>query len=339
MGQTSSSVSDLFDWVRRARRLIPREDRRVLLSPPRLLARFVRFALTRHAGRAGAASASDILARDSELGTLILDFFRLAARGYFRARTEGVENVPAQGPVLLVGNHNGGLVPTDGFLTWLAIHDHFGPSRAVFALTHDFLFEDPLLRKYALKLGMIRAGHDSARQAFAAGGVVLVYPGSDLDTYRTFRQRGKIVLAGRKGFIKLALRAGVPIVPVVSAGTHEQFIVLSRGDRLARALHAHEWGRTQVLPWALGLPWGFMPGFVPYIPLPAQTTVAFGKPIRWPDLGADDAGDPEVLERCYQEVEGTMQTMLDRLSVGRRFLLGQKSGSLSPAAGVLGPAK
>jgi 1-acyl-sn-glycerol-3-phosphate acyltransferase len=159
--------------------------------------------------------------------------------------------------------------------------------------------------------------------AFDAGGLVLVYPGSDLDTYRTFGDRGKIVLGGRKGFLKLALRAGVPIIPVVSAGTHEQSIVVLRGDRLARIVHAHAWARTEVLPLALMVPWGLAPAFVPYLPLPAQTTVAFGAPITWPGLGPDDAGDPAALERCYADVERRMQAMLDELSAGRRFLLGQ----------------
>jgi 1-acyl-sn-glycerol-3-phosphate acyltransferase len=315
---------EMFDWMRRARRLVPREDRKVLLSPPRLVARFSRFALKRHEGRAGRFTADDVQARDPELVSLLLDLFRIIGKRYFRLRVEGDENVPASGPVLLVGNHNGGLVPTDSFFTALAIHDRYGPGRAMYALAHDFLFEDPVIRGYATRLGMLRAGHESAKHVFAAGGCVLVYPGSDLETFRTFKDRNKIVLGGRKGFVVLALRERVPIVPIVTAGTHEQIIVLTRGDRLARLLHAHEWARTEVLPLMLALPWGLTPGFVPYIPLPAQTTVAFGEPISWPELGPEDADNPEVLERCYREVETRMQEMLDRLSKDRRFLLGQR---------------
>jgi len=318
------AARDLASWIVRARRLVPREDRAVLLSPPRLVARFMRFAWRRRHHTDVRADASDPSLRDPELVSLFLDLFRLVGKWYFRLRVEGVENVPAAGPVLLVGNHNGAFVPSDGFFTALAIHDRHGPGRAVYALAHDFIYEDPLLRSYALRLGILRAGHDSARRAFRSGGTVLVYPGSDLDTFRPFRDRDRIVLGGRKGFLALALRAGVPIVPVVSVGTHEQLIVLTRGDRLARVFHAHAWARSEVLPIVLSLPWGVTSGFVPYIPLPAQTTIAFGPPLRWPELGPEDADRPEVLERCYREVEARMQEMLDRLSEGRRFLLGKR---------------
>jgi 1-acyl-sn-glycerol-3-phosphate acyltransferase len=326
MGATpdpTASLPFLKDWLSRARALIPRDDRRVLLSPPRLVARFARYALRRHSGRAEALSADDVRRRDPELVSLCDELLAFLAKYYFRLQIQGVDRVPAAGPALLVGNHNGGLVPTDGFFTSMAIHQRHGQQRAVYALAHDFLFDDPILRRYALRLGMLRAGHESARHAFDAGGLVLVYPGSDLDTYRPFRDRAKIVLGGRKGFLKLALRAGVPIIPVVSTGTHEQSIVLWRGDRLARLVHAHAWARTEVLPLALMVPWGVAPAFVPYLPLPAQTTVAFGAPMVWPGLGPADADDREALDRCYADVERRMQGMLDELSAGRRFLLGK----------------
>lgn len=109
---------------------------------------------------------------------------------------------------------------------------------------------------------------------------------------------------------------------MVSVGTHEQLIVLARGERAARLTHAHRWARSEVLPLVFALPWGITSGFVPYLPLPAQTAVAFGAPILWPELAPESAEDPLVLERCYAEVEARMQAMLDRLSEGRRFLIG-----------------
>lgn len=312
---------ELAAWRARAHRLIPREDRRVLLSPPRLVARFARYALQRTIGGDDRIAADDIHARDPETVTLICDLFRILGAHYFRLRLEGVENVPP-GPVLLVGNHSGGLLPSEGFFSTLAIHDHFGPERAVYALAHDFLFADPTLRRYATRGGILRAGHESARHAFAEGHCVLVYPGSDLDTFRPFRDRGTVVLGGRTGFIKLALRERVPIVPIVTAGTHEQLVVLARGDRLAKLLHTHAWARTEVLPLVLAIPWGLTLGFVPYLPLPAQTTQRFLPPMRWPAARADSAAD---VARCYDEVRAAMQAGMDQIAHDRRFLRGQPS--------------
>ncbi len=306
------------DWVARGMRLVPEHDRHVLLNPAALVYRFSKFALAHRAG-IPEPSADDIRARDSELVTLILDLFRVLAKTYFRLEVDGIENLPAKGPVLLVGNHNGALLPTDGFFTALAIHDHFGRDRAMYALAHDFLFTDDVLRRFFLRLGLLRAGHDSARHVFDAGGIVLVYPGSDLETFRSFRDRKKVILGGRKGFLQLALSAGVPIVPVVSCGTHEQLVVLTRGDRLGRLVGMHKWARTDVMPIVLSLPWGLTSGFVPYLPLPAQTTLAFGEPLRF-----EAGSDPALLDRAYHEVEARMQRMLDQLEDDRTPWLGKR---------------
>ncbi len=318
----ATNAAGVADFLRRAASLMPLRDRASLFFPPVLVAKFGRYVLTQRHKRDVPADDPD--ARDPEQVRLTMDLVRALARYYFRLEVRGIDNVPAHGPALLVGNHNGGLFPTDSFFTSLAVWDHFGPSRAVFALAHDFLFHDPMLRRYALKLGALRAGHDSAHRAFERGGLVLVYPGSDLEDFRPWRERGRIVLGGRKGFLRLAIHEGVPIVPVVSAGTHEQLIVLTRGDRLARLLHMHWWARTFTCPIVLAVPWGITSGFLPYLPLPAQTTLAFGAPIAWPELSPRDADDPLVLERCYRQVETQMQSMLDELSRGRRPFLGQK---------------
>lgn len=292
----------------------------MLVSPPALVLRFLRYTM---ATDKRSVPSDDVDARDPELVQLFVDVVHDAIRRYFRVEVEGLENVPPTGPALLVGNHNGGLVSLDSFLAVGAIHDRDGVGRAVFGLAHDFLFHDPILRREATRLGLLRAGRAGAHHALSRGHLVLVYPGSDLDAFRPFSQRNRVVLGGRRGFVEVALREQVPIVPVVSAGSHEQFIVLTRGDRLARLLGLHRWARTDVCPVVLSIPWGISLGFVPYIPLPTQITVAFGAPIAWPELGPDAADDPAIVSRCYERVETEMQATLDRLSAGRRFLVGR----------------
>lgn len=332
IASTSRALCSSAGWLRRARQLVPAADAVVLLSPPLVIPRMMRFSIARSTGHEAHAPADDVRARDPDFIALVMDFFRAVGGFWFRPDVSGMENVPLKGPALLVGNHNGGLVPIDSYFTGLAIWDHFKGGRSMYSLVHDFVFEDPLLRRYALRLGMLRAGSDSARQVFRQGHALLVYPGSDLDTFRPFSQRDKVVLGGRTGFISLALRERVPIVPVVSAGTHEQLLVLTRGDRLARFLRMHARARTEVFPLILALPWGLTTGFVPYLPLPAQTSIRFGEPIRWPELGPQDAENKEVLERCYREVESKMQRMLDRLAADRRFLLGKPRTAAPPPA-------
>jgi 1-acyl-sn-glycerol-3-phosphate acyltransferase len=309
-------VGEIRDWLRRWEALVPARDRLELVLPPVLFARFVRYALKWHKGE---IVADDPTARDPELVGLMLDLCRIFAR-YFRLEVEGLENVPVAGPALLVGNHNGGLVPMDSFFTLLAIFDRFGPARAVSMLAHDFLIEDDLFRRYAVRLGAVRASHDGARHALRAGNLVLVYPGGDVEVFRTFRDRRRIDLAHRKGFVELALRERVPIIPVVSAGTHEQLVVLARGDGIARLIHLHAWARAEVFPIVLSLPWGITSGFLPYLPVPAQTSVAFGEPLTWTGRDPDDPAD---VARCFAEVEARMQGILDGLYAGRRTLLGR----------------
>jgi hypothetical protein len=115
-------------------------------------------------------------------------------------------------------------------------------------------------------------------------------------------------------------------VPVVSVGTHEQLVILSRGERIARALRLPELMRTRTFPIALALPWGLSSGLLPYVPLPAQTTVAFGPPLSFEELfpGAAQAEDPAALSHGYALVTARMQAMLDELQAGRIPLLGKK---------------
>jgi hypothetical protein len=109
---------------------------------------------------------------------------------------------------------------------------------------------------------------------------------------------------------------------VVSVGTHEQWIVLTRGDALAKALHTKDWLRIEVFPIVLCVPWGLTIGIVPYLPMPAQTTVAFGPPLSWPELDPGDAENPVILQRCYDEVHAAMQREMDALAKDRTTFFG-----------------
>lgn len=314
-----------LDWYARARRVIDGRDL-MLLTPVGVVTLLTDFVRQRLAGEEAPPISDEIGEIDDALVEVMADLFRALARYYFRLEVRGVENVPLQGPALLVGNHNGAVLPLDTIFTALAVYDHTraqGTARLVRTLGHDSVFSHRVLGNYARRLGAVRANPVTAETVLRSGELSLVYPGSDWEACRTFGERHRIILAGRRGFLRLALRLGIPIVPVVSVGTHEQLIIVTRGERLARALHLHKLMRSDTFPLALSLPWGLNSALLPYLPLPAQTSLAFGEPLRFPEVTPEQSSDEAVLERCYAVVETRMQAMLDELSRGRIPFLGR----------------
>jgi 1-acyl-sn-glycerol-3-phosphate acyltransferase len=234
---------------------------------------------------------------------------------WFRPDIRGIRRIPAHGPVLLVGNHSGGNVALDTLALTLGFYRHFGVERPFFQLAHHLVMRAPwlsLLRRY----GMIEASWEHARAALDAGAVVLVYPGGDWEAHRPSWHGHRVEFAGREGFVRLALAAGLPIVPVVSIGGQETALFLTRGERVARMLGLDRRFRLKVLPVSLALPWGLDVGdFLGHIALPAKVTIQVLDPI---DLNERFGSDPDV-DVVYRSVTELMQRTLDQLAAERRF--------------------
>lgn len=250
--------------------------------------------------------------RRSALEAAVAGFDLLAK--YHRCEVRGIEKIP-DGPALLVANHNGGLNPVDGMFL-VEYYRRRGYDRPVYVLAHDILFRVKKVAQVLESVGIIRARRGQAESLLAQGHKVLVFPGGDVENMRAFSDRRRIILAQRQGFARLALRAGVPIVPVVSAGSHETMVVLTRGHRLARLLRLQKWARLSSLPVVLAAPWGVMFGptcALPYLPLPSKVTFQIGDPMPLIDR---PCSDPEANMRApavYERVEGVMQGILDSL--------------------------
>jgi 1-acyl-sn-glycerol-3-phosphate acyltransferase len=256
---------------------------------------------------------------EPELMRAALDVARWFSKHYFRVKVHGVENMPSDTPVLLVGNHSGGLMPLDALFAINEIRDHQGEETVVHPLVHDFAYIAPRVARSARRMGILRADPSSAADALAAGRHVLVYPGGDEDAFRTFADRNRVVLAGRKGFIKLAMASGVPIVPLVSVGLHESFIVLSQGRGIAEKLGLRRFLRTDIFPISLCFPWGIVPAFAPFLPLPTAIEMRFEAPVYV-------NGDPDntvAVDAAFENVERTMQSTMDELSKDRIPFVGR----------------
>jgi 1-acyl-sn-glycerol-3-phosphate acyltransferase len=266
-------------------------------------------------GRMANALTADLDDRDPDYIRANLPALWLLTSIWFRGEVRNLGNIPEDRPVLLVGNHSGGNLTPDTHLLTLAFYAYFGVERAFYQLAHNLVLASPLgpiLRRY----GTVPASHEHAQQALRQGAALLVYPGGDWEVHRSSLERGKVDFANRKGFVRLALNEGVPIVPVVSAGGQETALFLSRGDWLARLLQLDRMFRLKVLPISIAPPWGLNVGdFFGHVPLPAKLTMEVLPPI---ELGEQFGPDPDV-DEIYDHVTRTMQETLDALYAERRF--------------------
>jgi 1-acyl-sn-glycerol-3-phosphate acyltransferase len=233
---------------------------------------------------------------------------------YFPTEFEGWENVPNT-PVMVVANHSGGLMIPDCWALGLAWYERFGVERPLHPMAHEMVFSTPLTAKPFAKMGVLRASRSRALEVLGEWKRdLIVFPGGDLDTFRPYSQRYKVQFAGRTGYARIALKAGVPIVPVAHAGSHETLIVLTDGNSLARKMGLHDLARADIWPISLSLPWGISFGPLPHFPLPTKLRFKVGKPVELPGRVLPGAEPPQEMVDEYDErVRRAMQGLLDQL--------------------------
>jgi 1-acyl-sn-glycerol-3-phosphate acyltransferase len=236
---------------------------------------------------------------------------------WFRMDIEGWEHLP-EPPVLLIGVHSGAPFVWDAWTVGIQWWRRFGTDRPLHGTAHDALMAAPLLGSYFRRMGVLPAAPDSIASALEAGHDVALWPGGEIDSLRPWTDRDEAVLAGRTGFIRMAINAGVPIVPVATVGGPDSMPVLARGRRLAKALQLDKVARLKMLPIALSAPWGISPAILPELPLPTKIRTAFQPPVK---LSRDPkkAKDDDYVERKYEEVRRSIQGGMDALARRRVF--------------------
>ncbi|MBE8986890.1 lysophospholipid acyltransferase family protein [Nostoc sp. LEGE 12450] len=257
--------------------------------------------------------------RDPKFIESLMPLLGFLYKYYFQVQTSGWENIPSQEKVLFVGSHNGGLAAPDMGMVMYDWFKRFGTEKPVYGLMHPKVWQvSQPLAQLAAKAGAIIAHPKMAYTALRSGASVLVYPGGAEDVFRPHNLRNKIYFAGRQGFIKLALRENVPIVPVISWGAHDTLIVLADLYKVVQQLH--EWGMPwllgidpEVFPIYLGLPWGLAIGPLPNIPLPVPMYTRVCPPIVFERYGREAASDRHYVNECYELVVSQMQEELDTL--------------------------
>ena len=139
-------------------------------------------------------------------------------KALWRPVVEGLEHIPAQGPLILASNH---LSFADSIVIPVVV-----PRKVVFMAKSDY-FTGPGIKGRAIKawfngLDMIPVDRDDNRSAVAAIDVALevLERGEAFGVYpEGTRSRDGRLYRGRTGVAHLALLSGAPIVPVGLIGT------------------------------------------------------------------------------------------------------------------------
>jgi 1-acyl-sn-glycerol-3-phosphate acyltransferase len=252
----------------------------------------------------------------------LMPFWSAAADLYFRAEFAGWERLPKK-PSLLVSVHAGAALTIDAWLFIYGWYRRFGQERILHGTAHDVLMTAPLLGDYFKASGVIPASREGVTAALDCGHDVIVWPGGEQDSMRSWRRRDEVVLAGRRGFVKQAINSGVPIVPVATVGGADSVFVLSEGRWLAGALD--KVGglagklRAATLPIIAGPPFGITVETLPmHLPLPTKLRYEILDPIEVDDDPAR-VDDDEYVNSIFDEVQWALQDGVSRLAERRRF--------------------
>ena len=236
----------------------------------------------------------------------ILNFYY---RYWFRVEVEGIEHVPMAGGALVASNHSGALPPDAPMIMQALRNEHPNP-RPLYMLGEHWFKGYPGVGMLANKIGMVAAHPANAhRLLHDEGRLVLVFPEGQKGTRKVFWQRYKLRRFGRGGFVKTAIRAGVPIVPVAVMGAEEAMPIFAHVPLLQRLTGLIYFPINHAFP-HFGLLAGGM-----Y--LPAKFRIRFLEPVRFERYGPDAADDVAFVQQVADDIRARIQDALNEM-LGRR---------------------
>src|SRR4051795_3332077 len=153
---------------------------------------------------------------------------------WFRADWEGLDKIPANGGALLVANH-AAAIPSDAPVIMHGIETELG--RPVYGLAEYIFRELPVVGTMWSRVGGVTAQPDNAfRLLREQKQLVLVFPEGTKGTSKNYAERYRLRRFGRGGFVEIAMRAGVPIVPIAVMGAEESMPIVFKLPGVAKTL-------------------------------------------------------------------------------------------------------
>ncbi len=221
---------------------------------------------------------------------------------------QGIEHLPETGGGLVVANHSGAL-PYDRLRINLAVRHEHPAGRNCRMLALDMFALLPFLAPMLAKSGAVRANPENAERLLRKGELVGVFPEGVKGVGKPFKRRYQLARFGRGGFVRIALRTGVPILPCAVVGAEEIHPMIGQADFLGKPLGVPYFPITPTFP---------LLGPLGIVPLPSKWSIEFGDALRTVTYGPDAADDPIVVNRLSEQVRGTIQRMIDGRLARRR---------------------
>lgn len=211
---------------------------------------------------------------------------------YFDVEVFGVENVPAAGRAMMVGNHSGG-VALDGAMILASTFFEMNPPRLTQAMADRFLAAIPGAGHTAKRVGQVTGLPEHALRFLADERLLLVFPEGHRGTAKLAHESDTLVRFGT-GFMRLALAARAPIVPVAFIGGGEAFPTIANSEALGKLI------RVPYVP---------IPRFLNPVPRRVRLQILFGPPMHFEGTGNED--------------DATIAGLVDRVRVRVGWLIEQ----------------
>lgn len=252
----------------------------------------------------------DEFGRDPEFIKRIRPLAEFLFEKYWRVSVEGLENVPSEGPCLLVANHSG-MLPLDAWMIQFAVSELHPAGRLVRFLVEEWFTSQPFISYNMARMGQVRGSQVNAERLLNRGELVGLFPEGIKGIGKTYRERYHLQRFGRGGTVRLAMKTKAPLLPVAVLGAEETYPVLFTSGFVANLLRMPYFPVTPLFP-LLG-PLGFLP-------LPSKWTIRFGERIPLGDFSLGAWEDDILVNTLNENVRQTIQEMLSELVQRRRSL-------------------